>query len=84
MLNAILDYTLRPRTDWMQRWAAQCVLNGSQVLKSSLILCISLLVFVALFFYLPLQLGTTHLLYGNISYTNMYVHTFLITGTLDS
>ena len=30
MLNAILDYTLRPRTDWMQRWAAQCVLNGSQ------------------------------------------------------
>ena len=30
MLNAILDYTLRPRTEWMQRWAAQCVLNGSQ------------------------------------------------------
>ena len=30
MYHAILDYTTRPRTDWMQKWAAQCVLNGSQ------------------------------------------------------
>ena len=30
MYHAILDYTTRPRTDWMQIWAAQCVLNGSQ------------------------------------------------------
>lgn len=30
MLRAIVDYTVRPRTEWMQSWAAQCVLNGSQ------------------------------------------------------
>lgn len=30
MLRAIIDYTSRPRTEWMQKWAAQCVLNGSQ------------------------------------------------------
>jgi dynein heavy chain len=31
MLKAVVDYTQRPRTDWMQRWPSQCVLNGSQV-----------------------------------------------------
>ena len=30
LLRAIIDYTTRPRTEWMQLWAAQCVLNGSQ------------------------------------------------------
>ena len=30
MFHAILDYTQRPRTEWMQKWAAQCILNGSQ------------------------------------------------------
>jgi dynein heavy chain len=30
MLKAVLDYPTRPRTEWMQKWAAQCVLNGSQ------------------------------------------------------
>lgn len=30
MLRAIVDYTLRPRTEWMQQWPAQCILNGSQ------------------------------------------------------
>lgn len=31
MLKAVLDYPTKPRTEWMQKWAAQCVLNGSQV-----------------------------------------------------
>lgn len=30
MLRAIVNYTETTRTDWMQRWASQCVLNGSQ------------------------------------------------------
>lgn len=30
MLHAIIDYSTRSRTEWMQIWAAQCVLNGSQ------------------------------------------------------
>jgi Hydrolytic ATP binding site of dynein motor region len=30
MLKAIKDYPLVPRTTWMQKWPAQCVLNGSQ------------------------------------------------------
>ena len=30
MIDAIIDYSETPRTEWMQRWAAQCVLNGSQ------------------------------------------------------
>lgn len=30
MYKSILDYTQRPRTDWMQKWPAQTVLNGSQ------------------------------------------------------
>jgi dynein heavy chain, axonemal len=31
MLSSIIDYTAIPRTQWMQKWTAQCVLNGSQV-----------------------------------------------------
>lgn len=31
MLKSVVDYTQRSRTDWMQQWPAQCVLNGSQV-----------------------------------------------------
>jgi dynein heavy chain len=31
MIEAIIDYTKCSRTDWMQKWAAQCVLNGSQL-----------------------------------------------------
>ena len=31
MYHAIIDYTVTPRTEWMQKWAAQCVLNGSQM-----------------------------------------------------
>eukprot|EP01038_Epipyxis_sp_PR26KG_P005424 gene5424-7514_t len=30
MYHSIIDYTLCSRTEWMQKWAAQCVLNGSQ------------------------------------------------------
>jgi dynein heavy chain, axonemal len=30
MLKAIKDYPLVSRTTWMQKWPAQCVLNGSQ------------------------------------------------------
>lgn len=30
MISAILDYPQCPRTEWMQKWAAQCILNGSQ------------------------------------------------------
>jgi dynein heavy chain, axonemal len=30
MICAIVEYPKVPRTDWMQKWAAQCVLNGSQ------------------------------------------------------
>eukprot|EP01033_Poteriospumella_lacustris_P000280 gene286-182_t len=30
MYKSILDYTTKPRTDWMQIWPAQTVLNGSQ------------------------------------------------------
>lgn len=30
MYHAILDYSLCARTIWMQKWAGQCVLNGSQ------------------------------------------------------
>jgi dynein heavy chain len=30
MYKAIVDYTMCSRTEWMQKWAAQCVLNGSQ------------------------------------------------------
>ena len=32
MLKAILDYSNCPRTLWMQKWPAQCVLNASQTL----------------------------------------------------
>jgi len=31
MYKAIQDYTLTPRTVWMQKWPGQCVLNGSQL-----------------------------------------------------
>ena len=31
MYHAILDYTETSRTDWMQKWPAQCILNGSQL-----------------------------------------------------
>ena len=31
MIKAIQDYSHCPRTVWMQKWPAQCVLNGSQV-----------------------------------------------------
>jgi dynein heavy chain len=31
ILHSILDYTETVRTKWMQVWAAQCVLNGSQL-----------------------------------------------------
>jgi dynein heavy chain len=31
MYHAVIDYTETKRTDWMQKWAGQCVLNGSQV-----------------------------------------------------
>eukprot|EP01041_Mallomonas_annulata_P000971 gene971-1882_t len=30
MLKSIIDYSSCSRTDWMQKWAAQCILNGSQ------------------------------------------------------
>ena len=30
MIDALIDYSVSPRTEWMQKWAAQCVLNGSQ------------------------------------------------------
>jgi dynein heavy chain len=30
MMKSIVDYNLCPRTEWMQKWAAQCILNGSQ------------------------------------------------------
>lgn len=30
MMKALVNYTEVPRTEWMQRWPAQCVLNGSQ------------------------------------------------------
>ena len=30
MYQSILDYTITSRTLWMQKWAAQCILNGSQ------------------------------------------------------
>ena len=30
MRKAIIDYPTCARTEWMQKWAAQCVLNGSQ------------------------------------------------------
>ena len=30
MIDALIDYSETPRTEWMQKWAAQCVLNGSQ------------------------------------------------------
>ena len=31
MVKAVTEYVSVPRTDWMQSWAAQCVLNGSQL-----------------------------------------------------
>lgn len=31
MHKAIIDYSLTPRTVWMQKWPGQCVLNGSQL-----------------------------------------------------
>eukprot|EP00975_Prorocentrum_lima_P000118 27889-Prorocentrum_lima.AAC.1 len=30
MIKGILDYVATPRTEWMQKWPAQVVLNGSQ------------------------------------------------------
>ena len=30
MIKAVSEYGTVPRTQWMQTWAAQCVLNGSQ------------------------------------------------------
>ena len=29
--HAVIDYGETKRTEWMQKWAGQCVLNGSQV-----------------------------------------------------
>jgi dynein heavy chain, axonemal len=31
MYDAIVDYTVIPRTKWVQKWAGQCVLNASQL-----------------------------------------------------
>ena len=31
MLSAVQDYLVAKRTDWMQKWPGQIVLNGSQV-----------------------------------------------------
>jgi len=31
MIKAVTEYPTIPRIDWMQHWAAQCVLNGSQM-----------------------------------------------------
>jgi len=31
MMQALVDYTVTPRPEWMQKWAGQVVLNGSQL-----------------------------------------------------
>jgi dynein heavy chain, axonemal len=39
MFESVLDYVQTPRTEWMQIWPGQCVLNGSQVLSCCCCCC---------------------------------------------